>query len=98
MTGVPTRGSAPRLFGSPVHRPPPTARAAGGAVPARHAVVIGDICADLAAARGAGARGVLVPTPVTRQEEITAADHVADDRLGAVRLVLGLATERGATV
>ncbi|UUU35903.1 HAD family hydrolase [Streptomyces sp. CA-210063] len=61
-------------------------------VRARRAVVIGDIGADLAAARGAGARGVLVPTPVTRRAEIAAADRVADDLLGAVRLVLGPGT------
>lgn len=58
-------------------------------VRARRAVVIGDIGADIAAARAAGARGVLVPTSVTRHEEIAAADRVAGDLLGAVRLVLG---------
>ncbi|MDT0566253.1 HAD family hydrolase [Streptomyces sp. DSM 3412] len=58
-------------------------------VRARHTVVIGDIGTDLAAARAAGARGVLVPTPVTRPAEIADADRVADDLLGAVRLVLG---------
>uniref|UniRef100_UPI00403FD5EF HAD-IIIA family hydrolase n=1 Tax=Streptomyces sp. TG1A-60 TaxID=3129111 RepID=UPI00403FD5EF len=58
-------------------------------VRARRTAVIGDIGADLAAARAAGARGVLVPTPVTRRAEIAAADRVADDLLGAVRLLLG---------
>lgn len=58
-------------------------------VRARHTVVIGDIGTDMAAARAAGARGVLVPTTVTRREEVAAADSVADDLLGAVRLVLG---------
>ncbi|WP_447040798.1 D-glycero-alpha-D-manno-heptose-1,7-bisphosphate 7-phosphatase [Streptomyces sp. DSM 118878] len=58
-------------------------------VPAGRAVVIGDIGADVDAARAAGARGVLVPTPVTRAEETAAADTVAPDLLTAVRLVLG---------
>ncbi|MGW7056855.1 D-glycero-alpha-D-manno-heptose-1,7-bisphosphate 7-phosphatase [Streptomyces sp. NPDC054888] len=57
-------------------------------VPAARAVVVGDIGADLAAAAAAGARGVLVPTPVTRPEETAAAEETADDLLGAVRLVL----------
>jgi HAD superfamily hydrolase (TIGR01662 family) len=43
-----------------------------GVAPER-AVVVGDIAADLGAARAAGAHGVLVPTPVTRPEEIAAA-------------------------
>ncbi|THC49344.1 MULTISPECIES: D-glycero-alpha-D-manno-heptose-1,7-bisphosphate 7-phosphatase [unclassified Streptomyces] len=58
-------------------------------VPAERAVVIGDIGADVDAARAAGARGVLVPTPVTRAEETGAADAVAPDLLTAVGLVLG---------
>ncbi|KUJ68320.1 hypothetical protein ACZ90_20360 [Streptomyces albus subsp. albus] len=56
--------------------------------PARTAV-IGDIGADLAAARAAGARGVLVPTSVTRPAETAAAEERAPDLLSAVRLVLG---------
>jgi histidinol-phosphate phosphatase family protein len=52
-------------------------------------VVIGDIGADVEAARVAGARGVLVPTPVTRAEEVAAAPEVAADLLSAVELVLG---------
>jgi HAD superfamily hydrolase (TIGR01662 family) len=51
-------------------------------------VVIGDIGADVEAARRAGAHGILVPTPVTRPEETAAADHVAKDLLTAVRAVL----------
>ncbi|WPO75790.1 MULTISPECIES: HAD family hydrolase [unclassified Streptomyces] len=58
-------------------------------VPAARTAVIGDIGADMTAARAAGARGVLVPTPVTRPEEIEAADTVAPDLLTAVRLALG---------
>ncbi|WP_432118095.1 D-glycero-alpha-D-manno-heptose-1,7-bisphosphate 7-phosphatase [Streptomyces sp. bgisy032] len=51
-------------------------------------VVIGDIGADMEAARRAGAHGVLVPNAVTRAEEIAAADHVAPDLLTAVRALL----------
>jgi histidinol-phosphate phosphatase family protein len=54
-------------------------------------VVIGDIGADVEAARAAGARAVLVPTSVTRAEEVAAAPEVADDLLAAVDLVLGAA-------
>ncbi|WP_138904854.1 D-glycero-alpha-D-manno-heptose-1,7-bisphosphate 7-phosphatase [Streptomyces albidochromogenes] len=58
-----------------------------GAAPAR-TVVIGDIGADVEAASAAGARGVLVPTPVTRPQETAAAGERAADLLRAVRLVL----------
>ncbi|SPF06533.1 D-glycero-alpha-D-manno-heptose-1,7-bisphosphate 7-phosphatase [Streptomyces sp. MA5143a] len=64
-------------------------------VRASRTVVIGDIGSDLAAARAAGARGVLVPTPVTRPEEITGADQVAPDLATAVRLALDPATDGG---
>ncbi|WP_257234589.1 HAD family hydrolase [Streptomyces sp. JV178] len=64
-------------------------------VRASRTIVIGDIGSDLAAARAAGARGVLVPTPVTRPEEITGADHVAADLATAVRLTLDPATGVG---
>ena len=40
------------------------------------------------AARAAGARGVLVPNPVTRPEEIARAREVASDLAAAVELVL----------
>jgi D-glycero-D-manno-heptose 1,7-bisphosphate phosphatase len=40
-------------------------------------VVVGDIGTDMDAARAAGARGILVPTPRTRPEEIFAAPAVA---------------------
>ncbi|KWT60206.1 haloacid dehalogenase [Streptomyces albus subsp. albus] len=59
-----------------------------GVRPARTAVV-GDIGADVGAARAAGARGVLVPTPMTRSEEVVAAREYARDLPGAVRLLLG---------
>ncbi|MBC7291664.1 MAG: HAD-IIIA family hydrolase, partial [Actinotalea sp.] len=54
------------------------AAAALGLRPAQCAVV-GDIGADLGAAVSAGARGVLVPTPVTRPEEVAEAPLVARD-------------------
>ncbi len=57
-----------------------------GVDPAECAVV-GDIAADLGAARAAGARGVLVPTHTTRREEVDAADLVAPDLLGALDLL-----------
>jgi histidinol-phosphate phosphatase family protein len=50
--------------------------------------VIGDTGADVDAARAAGARGVLVPNPVTRAEEIEAAEEVAPDLVTAVDLLL----------
>ncbi|MFF9208291.1 MULTISPECIES: D-glycero-alpha-D-manno-heptose-1,7-bisphosphate 7-phosphatase [unclassified Streptomyces] len=50
--------------------------------------VVGDIGADVEAARRAGAHGVLVPTPVTRPEETASADHVAKDLVTAVRALL----------
>jgi HAD superfamily hydrolase (TIGR01662 family) len=52
-------------------------------------VVIGDIGADMGAAAAAGARGILVPTPLTREEEVLAAPAVADDLPTAVALALG---------
>jgi histidinol-phosphate phosphatase family protein len=63
------------------------ARALG--VRAEECVVIGDIGADAEAARAAGARAVLVPTPATRAEEVAAAPVVAPDLGRAVDLVLG---------
>ena len=58
-----------------------------GVAPERCAV-IGDIGADVEAARAAGARGVLIPTPVTKQEEIRAAREVVSDLGAAVDLLL----------
>jgi histidinol-phosphate phosphatase family protein len=65
--------------------------AAAGAlgVEPRDCVVIGDIGADVEAARAAGARAVLVPTAGTRVEEVAAAPEVAPNLLAAVELVLG---------
>ncbi|HMA47664.1 MAG TPA: HAD hydrolase-like protein, partial [Frankiaceae bacterium] len=50
----------------------------------------------VAAARAVGARAVLVPTPVTRPEEVAAAPEVAPTLLAAVRLLLSGPTARGA--
>ena len=66
-----------------------TAAAARLGLPPEALVVVGDIGADLQAATAAGARAVLVPTPVTRRSEVQAAPLVATDLAGAVRLVLG---------
>ncbi|MFC8041367.1 D-glycero-alpha-D-manno-heptose-1,7-bisphosphate 7-phosphatase [Paenarthrobacter sp. NPDC057355] len=49
---------------------------------------VGDIGADIEAATAAGSRAVLVPTPVTRQEEIDAAEVVAPNLSHAVELLL----------
>jgi histidinol-phosphate phosphatase family protein len=51
-------------------------------------VVIGDIGADVGAARAAGAAAVLVPTRTTRPEEVENAAVVAPTLLAAVRLAL----------
>ncbi|HEU4676754.1 MAG TPA: HAD family hydrolase [Motilibacteraceae bacterium] len=51
-------------------------------------VVVGDIGADVEAAARAGARGILVPTPATRTDEIEAARVRAGSLPDAVRLVL----------
>jgi len=57
---------------------------------AHEVAVVGDIGADVRAAQAAGARGVLVPTPQTRPEEVQGAPLVARDLAEAVRLVLGV--------
>lgn len=51
-------------------------------------VVIGDVGADVEAARAAGARAVLVPTPRTRPEEVAAAPAVAPDLATAIAMAL----------
>lgn len=51
-------------------------------------VVIGDIGADVLAARAAGARGVLVPNAATLPSEVERERWTAPDVLTAVRLVL----------
>jgi phosphoglycolate phosphatase-like HAD superfamily hydrolase len=52
-------------------------------------VLIGDTGADVAAAQAAGARAVLVPTPVTRRQEIADAPLVAADLSEALDLLFG---------
>ena len=66
------------------------AAAAALGVPTARCVLIGDIGTDLAAARAAGAGAVLVPTPVTRPEEVRSAPAVADDLPSAVELALAM--------
>jgi histidinol-phosphate phosphatase family protein len=63
------------------------ARALG--VDVSEVAVVGDIGADVAAARAAGARAVLVPTPATAAEEVAGAPVVARDLGTAVDLLLG---------
>ncbi|MER7460846.1 HAD-IIIA family hydrolase [Micromonospora sp. NPDC126480] len=58
-----------------------------GTVP-RRCVLIGDIGRDVTAALAAGAQAVLVPTPVTRPEEVDAAPWVAADLPAAVAEIL----------
>nr|WP_217274780.1 HAD family hydrolase [Rathayibacter sp. VKM Ac-2835] len=59
-------------------------------LPADSLAVIGDIGADVGAAAAAGARGVLVPTPITRAEEVAAAPLRAATLLEAVELLLAM--------
>ncbi|MFI7434779.1 HAD-IIIA family hydrolase [Micromonospora haikouensis] len=54
----------------------------------RRCAVIGDIGRDMVAAAAAGAAGTLVPTAVTRPEEIAAAPTVAVDLADAVDQIL----------
>ena len=61
-----------------------------GVEPDRVAVV-GDIGADVEAARAAGARAILVPTAATLPEEVAGAPEVAPDLEAAVDLLLGAA-------
>jgi D-glycero-D-manno-heptose 1,7-bisphosphate phosphatase len=60
-------------------------------IAAAEAAYIGDIGSDMEAAEAAGARGILVPTPLTRPEEVAAAREVAVDLPAAMSLLLGLA-------
>jgi D-glycero-D-manno-heptose 1,7-bisphosphate phosphatase len=57
-------------------------------------VVVGDIGADVDAARAAGAWEILVPTPQTRPEEVAGARVVAGDFGSAVDLILAAAPDR----
>jgi histidinol-phosphate phosphatase family protein len=60
------------------------AAAAALGVPPERCVVVGDIGADVSAARAAGAGHILVPTPKTRPGEIAQAGTVAADLEAAV--------------
>lgn len=60
------------------------------------AVVVGDIGADVGAAAAAGSLGILVPTEVTRAEEIAAAPIVAVDLAEAITIVLDRAVTQTA--
>jgi beta-phosphoglucomutase-like phosphatase (HAD superfamily) len=51
-------------------------------------VVVGDIAADVDAAKAAGAVGILVPTPVTRRSEVASATHPVENLAAAVDDVL----------
>lgn len=64
------------------------AAAAAMGVPPHRCVVVGDIGSDMVAAGAAGASGILVPTPVTRPEEVAAAPAAVGDLRGAVDLIL----------
>lgn len=77
--------------GCPCRKPRPgmilrAARRLG--VSPRDCVVIGDIGRDVEAAARAGARGILVPTPVTLPAEVAAAAETAPDLRAAVELAL----------
>jgi HAD superfamily hydrolase (TIGR01662 family) len=54
----------------------------------RRCVLIGDIGGDMAAARAAGATGLLVPTEATRAEEVAEADNVVRTLDAAVDWIL----------
>ena len=61
-------------------------------VPPARCAVIGDIGSDVEAARAAGARAILVPTEVTRPEEVAVAPEVAVSLTQAVERLLGKPT------
>ncbi|MGZ6793060.1 MAG: HAD hydrolase-like protein, partial [Mycobacteriales bacterium] len=63
--------------------------AAALGVDPRDCALIGDIGADVDAARAVGARPVLVPTAATLTAEVTAAPEVASSFTEAVALLLG---------
>ena len=65
------------------------AAAAALGVDAADCVVIGDIGADVEAARAAGARAILVPTPATLPAEVADAPLVAETLEAAVDLLVG---------
>lgn len=60
-------------------------------VAAHECVVVGDIGSDIEAAQRAGAHAILVPTPVTRRQEIESAPIVCANLLEAADVMLGQA-------
>jgi D-glycero-D-manno-heptose 1,7-bisphosphate phosphatase len=58
-------------------------------LPPSRAVMIGDIGADVLAGTAAGVRSILVPTGMTRSEEVAAAPEVAAVLIEAVRPLVG---------
>jgi histidinol-phosphate phosphatase family protein len=70
------------------------AAAARLGVPPWRCAVIGDIGADVEAARAAGARGILVPTAQTRREEIAVAAELAETFAEAVDRLLTFAPDQ----
>jgi HAD superfamily hydrolase (TIGR01662 family) len=83
-------GVCPHLNGCACRGPKPglvRQAAADLGVRPEECVVVGDIGSDVAAARNAGARGILVPTRATRSAEIRG--EVADNLLDAVSRILG---------
>jgi len=56
--------------------------------PLERCAMVGDIGSDVAAGLAAGVRTILVPTPVTEEEEIDAAPEVAHDLREAVHALL----------
>ncbi|MBO0704668.1 MAG: HAD-IIIA family hydrolase [Candidatus Dormibacteraeota bacterium] len=79
------------LDGCPCRKPKPAllleAARRLGAPPSRCAMV-GDIGADMEAARTAGVRGVLVPTPQTRRQEVRRTAETAPDLRSALSKLL----------
>ena len=65
------------------------AAAAALAVPVEQCVVVGDTGMDVRAGQAAGAAAVLVPTAVTRPEEVAAAPLVCPTLIDGVDLILG---------
>ncbi|RIK93878.1 MAG: HAD family hydrolase, partial [Proteobacteria bacterium] len=57
-------------------------------VGAAECALVGDIGSDVEAARALGMRAVLVPTPVTRRDEVRAAPELAPDLDTAARRLL----------
>jgi beta-phosphoglucomutase-like phosphatase (HAD superfamily) len=52
-------------------------------------IVVGDIGSDVEAAHAAGARAIIVPTPITLPQEVARAPERARDLREAVRMILG---------